>query len=110
MPSESRFTARVLFVPDPPNTKHFRGLPPIGSSKVVTRSPLGTPVLLVIEQKTDGVFLFRFSSDRRCVGDTWRKSVDEAKSQAAFEFNELLSIWRAVPEIIDDAFLFGFED
>ena len=71
---------------------------------------LGTPVLLVIEVKTDGVFLFRFSAERSCVGDTWHKSVGEAKDQAAFEFNELLSTWKVVPEKTDDVFLFGLAD
>jgi len=69
-----------------------------------------TPVLLVIESKTDGVFLFRFSAERRCVGDTWHTSVDEAKSQAAFEFNELLTAWKVVPEKTEDVFLYGFAD
>lgn len=109
MPSDSRFTARVLLVPDPPKTKHFHGVPP-SNGGVDIRLPLGTPVLLVIEAKADGVFLFRFSAERRCVGDTWHKSVDEAKSQAAFEFNDLLSDWKVVPEKTEDVFLFGFED
>jgi hypothetical protein len=110
MPSDYRFSARILLVPDPPKTKHFHGLPPADGGGVDARLPLGTPVLLVIEVKTDGVFLFRFSAERRCVGDTWHKSVDEAKCQAAFEFNELLSEWKVVPEKTDDVFLFGFAD
>lgn len=54
MSGESRSTAKVLLVPDPPNTKHFLGIPPIDGSGVDMRLPLGTPVLLVIEVKTDG--------------------------------------------------------
>jgi hypothetical protein len=110
MPSDSRFTARILLVPDPPKTKHFDGVPPVDGGGIDSRLPLGTPVLLVIESKTDGVFLFRFSAERRCVGDTWHKSVHEAKSQAAFEFNELLTAWKVVPEKTEDVFLYGFAD
>jgi hypothetical protein len=66
--------------------------------------------LLVIESKTDGVFPFRFSAERRGVGDTWHKSVDEVKSQAAFESNELLTAWKVVPEKTEDVFLYGFAD
>jgi hypothetical protein len=96
-------------LPDPLKTKHFHGIPPAGGG-IDTRLPLGSPVLLVIEVKHDGVFLFRFSAERSCVGDTWHKSVAEAKGQAAFEFNELLSTWKVVPEKTDDVFLFGFAD
>jgi hypothetical protein len=109
MPSDARFTARILLVPDPLKTKHFHGIPPADGG-IDTRLSLGTPVLLVIEVKTDGVFLFRFSAERSCVGDTWHKSVGEAKDQAAFEFNELLSTWKVVPEKTDDVFLFGLAD
>jgi hypothetical protein len=56
------------------------------------------------------VFLFRYSAERKCVGDTWHKSVDEAKSQAAFEFNELLSSWKIVSDKTKDVFFFGFAD
>jgi hypothetical protein len=83
---------------------------PAANGGVESRTPLETPVLLVIEVKPDGVFLFRFSAESRCVGDTWHKSVDEAKSQAEFEFNGLTSIWKVVPEKTNDVFLFGFED
>jgi len=110
MTSHSRFTARVLLVPDPQNTQHFRGVPPAANGGVESRTPLATPVLLVIEVKPDGVLLFRFSAESRCVGDTWHKSVDKAKSQAEFEFNGLTSIWKVVPEKTNDVFLFGFED
>jgi len=109
MPSDARFTARILLVPDPLKIKHFHGIPPADCG-IDTRVPLDAPVLLVIEVKTDGVFLFRFSAERSRVGDTWHKSVGEAKGQAAFEFNELLSTWKVVPEKTDDVFLFGFAD
>jgi hypothetical protein len=97
-------------MPNPPNTLHFQGVPSEVYGGVETRTPLDTPVLLVIEVKTDGVFLFRFSAEGSCVGDTWNKSVDEAKGQAKFEFNELTSVWKVVPEQTDDVFSFGFAD
>jgi hypothetical protein len=67
------------------------------------------PVLLIIEEKADGVFLFRFTGDRRCVGDTWHESVDQAKQQAAFEFQGLLSDWKPVPAQVADLISFGLE-
>lgn len=54
--------------------------------------------------------LMESTMKRRCVGDTWHRSVDEAKSQAEFEFNELTSVWKVVPEQTDDVFSFGFAD
>ena len=107
MTMNARYTARVTHAPEEPKTKHYRGLPPQVAGGTDSRQPMESPGLLVIEQKPDGVFLFRFMADRRCVGDTWHESVDAAKRQAAFEFDDLLTAWRLVPDEVDDPILFG---
>jgi hypothetical protein len=107
MSMKSRFTARVIFASDTPKTKHFNGLPPQLTGGTDSRQLMESPALLVIEQKPDGVFLFRFTSDGRCVGDTWHNTIDAAKKQAAFEFDELLSVWKVVPDEVNDAVTFG---
>ena len=104
---KSRFIARVIFVSDTPKTKHFRRLPPQVTGGVDSRQLMESPAVLVIEQKPDGVFLFRFTPDSHCVGDTWHKTIDDAKKQAAFEFDELLSAWKAVPDGVKDVVSFG---
>jgi len=67
------------------------------------------PVLIVIEEKPDGVFLFRFSTDGQVVGDTWHMTVEEAKHQAQFEFGDLLSDWKSVPADVEDVVSFGLK-
>ncbi len=107
MTAAIRFTARVIFAPEQPKTKHYRGLPPQMGGAPDSAQVMESPVLLVIEQDPEGVFLFRFTADRRCVGDTWHKSADAAKDQAAFEFDDLLTQWKEVPAEVTDPVAFG---
>src|SRR4051812_23230492 len=102
-----RFTARVIYALDVLKTKHYHGLPPQIAGGTDSRQLLESPALLLIEQKPDGVFLFRFTADRRCVGDTWHESIDAAKQQAVFEFDNLLSDWKTVPVDVVDPIPFG---
>jgi len=62
--------------------------------------------VLVIEERPDGVFLYRFSADGACVGDTWHMNVDDAKHQAAFEFEGFVGDWADVPEGTEDVAAF----
>jgi hypothetical protein len=68
---------------------------------------MGPASVLLIEQKPDGIFLFRFSADGCCVGDTWHMSIEDAKEQAKFEFSDLISEWRPVPPEVDDVVQFA---
>ena len=65
------------------------------------------PALVAIEEKPDGVFLFRFRHDGQVVGDTWHTTVEEAKQQARFEFGDSLSDWKSVPADVEDLVSFG---
>ena len=56
------------------------------------------PVVLVIETRDDGIFLFRYVKDGVLAGDTWHLSVDDAKLQADFEFGDKVGRWSIVPE------------
>jgi hypothetical protein len=66
--------------------------------------------LLLIKQRPDGVFLFRYTADGQVVGDTWHMTVDDAKAQAQHEYGELLSPWKSVPTSIKEVVAFGFEN
>ena len=101
---KARYSAGVIYAPKEPKTKHDQGLPPGGMD---SRQPMESPALLVIEQKPDGAFLFRFMADRCCVGDTWHESVDAARQQAVFEFDDRLATWILVPDEVDDPISFG---
>src|SRR5437868_12527683 len=102
-----RLTARVTGQLSEPRVKHFHGLPPELTHGKDQRQELPWPELLLIESKPDGIFLFRFMRDGRVVGDTWHSTVEEAKEQASFEFENVLSEWRAVPDAVEDVVAFG---
>ncbi|MFO0729837.1 MAG: hypothetical protein U0361_02370 [Nitrospiraceae bacterium] len=55
------------------------------------------PAVVVIEDHRDGVFLYRYDAEANCVGDTWHQDLDEAKDQAWFEFESILSEWVEIP-------------
>ena len=90
-------TAKVTGQSLGPATKHYRGLPPAITGGKDQRELMKAPVLIAIEEKSDGVFLLRFGADGQLVGDTWHMTVEEAKQQARFEFGDLLQ-WKAVPD------------
>jgi hypothetical protein len=107
MSSGTRLVARVIFTPDPPKTKHYKGVPPELSGGTDSRVLIESPALLLILPKPDGVFLYRFTAGGRCLSDTWHKTIDEAKRQAEFEFDDLLSTWKRVPVDVKDVVAFG---
>src|SRR5438876_12133363 len=77
--SERKLTERVrLFARvrgEPRQARHFAG----------PTEPAGLPIelpwpdIVLIEERPDGVFLFRFSADGEDAGDTWHRTVDAAK-------------------------------
>jgi len=61
------------------------------------------PNVVVIEPRNHGsdaqeCFLFRYTRDGQDCGDTWHRSVDEAKEQAAIEYGRALGPWASVPD------------
>jgi hypothetical protein len=63
--------------------------------------------LLVLEEGDEArdAMLYRYGGDNFDVfaGDTWAESVEQAKAQAEFEYEELLSEWEEIPPDVDDA-------
>ncbi|MDP9371677.1 MAG: hypothetical protein M3Q65_04315 [Chloroflexota bacterium] len=70
---------------------------------------LPRPQVLVIEEKPGGIFLFRYTVDGRFAGDTWHRDLAEAREQAAYEYEDALGAWRAVPEGVHDAHAFALD-
>jgi hypothetical protein len=89
--------------------KHYRGFPPELTAGKDQRELMEAPALLAIEEKQDGMFLFRFTAKGQVVGDTWHTTLEEAKHQARFEFGELLSDWKSVPAEVEDLVSFGLK-
>jgi len=84
------------------NTRHYMGMPPILTGGIDYRQDLGPARFLVIEEKPDGIFLYRYGSGGEFAGDTWHQSMDDAKHQVAFEYGDSVGDWREVPLEISD--------
>jgi len=62
---------------------------------------------LLIEEKDDGFFyLFEFRDDG-FVGDTWHRTIEDAKAQANHYFGNSISAWQEVPLEIADVVAFA---
>ena len=53
-------------------------------------------VVLVIEHP-DGPMLYRYAATGEFAGDTWHETLDKAKHQAEFEYEDALGTWRKIP-------------
>jgi hypothetical protein len=54
------------------------------------------PVAARIVMEDDGFYLLRLDSEGQCLADTWHQSLDEAKAQAAFEYEITDADWSLV--------------
>ena len=88
----------------PPTTtvKHYR-MP--SGSRLEIKQEMGPAECLVIEAEPGkpetGALLYRFDGSGECVGDTWHRSVDEAKGSAAAEYAGMAQDWQEIPEGVD---------
>ncbi len=62
--------------------------------------------LLVIEELPDGTYLYEFRPDG-FIGDTWHRTLDDAKDQATFSHGLAHENWHPVPENATDAEVYG---
>lgn len=90
-----------------PKVRHYWGMPPELTGGKDARQVMGQAYFLVIEEHEDGIFLYRYDAEGECVGDTWHTSVDEAKQQAVYEYEDLVGEWMAVPDDAGDVVKFG---
>jgi hypothetical protein len=64
------------------------------------------PIVLVIEEKPEFVYLHRYTPEGQCIGNTWHRTVDGARQQAGVEFNDYSLDWALVPSDVDDVVSF----
>jgi len=76
------------------NTKHKVGELQADGTIITEDMPVATLVEIVDEGS--GVYLYRYDVDGNCVGDTWHLTIDEAKSQAGFEYGIADGDWEAI--------------
>ena len=91
----------------PLKVTQFLGLPPELTGGKDEREVRGFACFLVIEERPEGFFLYRFDKNGECVGDTWYANQEEAKEQADYEYGKDTLIWNGVPEGIDDVVKFA---
>ncbi|MEP6887140.1 MAG: hypothetical protein ABI945_02350 [Nitrospirales bacterium] len=101
--------ARIATGLNKPKVKHYHGMPPELTEGHDFREELPLAQLLVIQRGESGIFLYRYTADGNCVGDTWHRTVQDAQAQATFEFEGLLSKWVQVPPEEKDLIAFGLK-
>jgi hypothetical protein len=64
-------------------------------------------LVLLIEERDDGVVLSRFTPEGRLIAWTRHQTVDGAKQRAAMEFDDTFLAWECVPGEVKDVISFG---
>ncbi len=59
-----------------PESRHREGLPPEVTGGMDERRSLPWPKVLLIEERSDGVFLIRYAKGSVFAGDTWHQTAD----------------------------------
>ena len=102
-----RLLAFILSGEESSKVKHFTGLPPALTRGKDTRQEMGRACFLVIEETPEGVFLYRYGVQGKFAGDTWHLNIDDAKSQAMYEYGASITTWSEVPVEVQDVIAFG---
>jgi hypothetical protein len=89
--------ARIAPSARPSPVRHYSGLPPEVTGGVDDRTELPRATLVVLNSTTEGVFLYRYDANGEFVTDTWHASIEDAKEQARFEYEDALEVWKDVP-------------
>lgn len=86
----------------PPRVGHFDGRPPELTGGEDRRRRLPWPQVVVMEETPSGVSLYRFTTTGESAGQTWHRSVDDARYQAQYEYGDLIGEWRDVPSDVKE--------
>jgi hypothetical protein len=99
-------TARTVVKFPEPKPRQKCGWPSQSPRFRIQSRYLERPVVLVIEEKPEVVSLDRFTPDGLCIGNTWHRTIDGARQQAGFEFNDSSLDWALVPSDVKDVVSF----
>lgn len=75
-------------------TEHKIGL--VQEEGTVNTEDLPVAVRVEIMDEGNGVYLYRYDADGKCVGDTWHLTLIEAKNQAQFEYGIADDDWTEI--------------
>jgi hypothetical protein len=104
-----RLLATVSNGTEPSKVKHYVGLPPAFGSGKETRQEMCVARFLVIEEKPDGIFLYRYGAEGAFAGDTWHMNVEDAQHQASYEYGDQVQEWIDIPAEVEDVVAFGLQ-
>jgi hypothetical protein len=90
-------------------TTHYAGFPPELTGGADQRQEMEPAAYLVIEEKSEGFFLVRYSLKGDCAGDTWHMDLDDIQNQLSHEYPGISLEWRDVPPEAPDAAEYGLE-
>ncbi len=85
-----------------PPTHHFIGLPAELDPDGAPASEMPWPRIVIITERTDGVFLDWYTERGDSSGDTWHLNVDDAKAQAVAEYDGMLSEWQTLSSDLEE--------
>lgn len=96
-------------VKDWPKVAHFWGRPPDAADSD-ERERMAWPRVVIIEGNPEGGFMLnRFCSDGTFSGDTWHATLEDAKDQADYEYEGVLSDWQEIPAGVVDRVSFALK-
>lgn len=68
------------------------------------------PDILIIEERHDGVFLDRYTIKGKWGGDTWHKTIEDAKNQARYEYGDKVMEWQEMPQNVENVLKFALSN
>lgn len=85
----------------PVHSIHFVGMSQELAKEGDKRIQLPSPRILIIREEKNGVLLYRFTVEGYFGGDTWHRTVDDAKHQALYEYGEAIGEWKIIPSEVE---------
>ena len=73
------------------NTKHYIGT--ISEDQVKLHSQIPDPAYVEIVSGDNGFYMFRYDVSGVCLSDSWFETLEQAKDQAAFEYDIKPDSW-----------------
>ncbi len=91
--SEQKFKLKV---------PHYIGNPHGTVEGKEDRTLLPIANVVIIEKRQGAIYLERYTNDGQWGGNTWHKTIEDAKYQAKFEYKDSLIKWVEIPDYISD--------
>lgn len=99
-----RCVAKVNVAEGEAKVKHYSGLGPEFAAQVGSSPGVLMPNadFIVMKESDNGFRIERYTNGGGFCGDTWHPSIEEAKDQAKYEYEDGLGDWIDVPDGVED--------